>query len=301
MITLIDFNEIPGKPEYMLFKSENEGYIFSKKGNLYSEASIMIYKTINGGKDWQQIYFANDWLFYGYAKLYDNAIFGNIKSSKNVAKNNLFKLNLATQEFKLFDFNIEAIGNVWVKNDSVCLSFYNKPQNYILTTDTSFSAYSVKFFGYTPKTDGVVSDNINTYFVTWKNQLVVETDGEYKEVAITEPACITKIAENKVLIATNEHKNAINLYQYDLARDKLEKLTTFENYSFINYLQSNENVIVGFVGTETYFPVYDLIYSTDKGQTWQILKLKELMITPNCLINNVLYIYSGINLQKITF
>jgi hypothetical protein len=93
------------------------------------------------------------------------------------------------------------------------------------------------------------------------------------------------------------------LYQFDATSDKLEKTQIFENYSIISNLQSNEKVIIGFVGNiKGLFVDYDLIYSTDKGQTWQIQKLKDKnMITPNCLVDNVLYIYSGRKLQKVTF
>jgi hypothetical protein len=236
--------------------------------------------------------------------LYNNAIYGYIKNAEDIAKNNLFKFDLTTQEFKLLDFNIEAIGNIWVKNDSVCIAFYNKKEKHsILTTDTSFLFYSVKSFNHITIENGVINDSTNTYFVTYKNQLIIETDGKYKEVAITNPTCITKLAENKVLVATNERKNAINLYQYDSTNDKLEKMQTFENYSIINHFQSNEKVIVGFVGNiKGMFVEYDLIYSTDKGQTWHIQKLKEKgLVTPNCLVDNILYIYSGRKLQKVVF
>jgi hypothetical protein len=106
-----------------------------------------------------------------------------------------------------------------------------------------------------------------------------------------------------VLIATNEQENTITLYQFETTSDKLEKLQTFENYSIVSHLQSNEKIIVGFIGNiKGMFVDYDLLYSTDKGQTWQIQKLKEKkLIKPNCLKNNILYIYSGRKLQKITF
>ena len=46
---------------------------------------------------------------------------------------------------------------------------------------------------------------------------------------------------------------------------------------------------------------YDLLYSLDKGKTWQIKKLEESnYVRPNCLINNIVYIYSGgARMQKI--
>jgi hypothetical protein len=303
MITIIDCNGIEGKPEYMHFSTENEGYMFNYKGNLYSETTTFVFKTTDGGKNWKQIYSGNGYLFSGSSILCSNAVFGYIKNAEDIAKNNLFKLDFATQEFKLLDFNIEATGNIWWQNDSVCLNFYNQPQHYILATDTNFLSFSVKHFGYTTQKNSVISDSANTYFITYKNQFVIETSGKCREITIQNLSGITKIAENKVLIATKEQENAINLYQFDAINDKLEKLQTFENYTIISHLQSNEKVIVGFVGNiKGLFVEYDLIYSTDRGQSWQIQKLKEKkLVTPNCLVYNILYIYSGRKLQKIIF
>jgi len=309
MITIIDCNGTQGKPEYMLFKTENEGYMFCYKGGLYQNSSIFVYKTTDSGKNWEQIYYQNRCYFALYSTLilFNNAIYGNVYDPEDITNYNLFKLDLATQEFKLInpdDFGVDRVGGIiGTKGNDISVFFNKNKQSGILTTDTDFSSFSLKPFNYTIKDGGIINDSTNIYFITWKNQLVIETNGEYKEVAINNPAAITKIAENKVLIATNEQENAINLYQYDLANDRLEKLHTFENYSIINHLQSNEKVIVGFVGNiKGMFVEYDLIYSTDKGQTWQKQKLKEKnLITPNCLVDNILYIYSGRKLQKIVF
>jgi hypothetical protein len=312
MITIIDCNGIEGKPEYMHFPTENEGYMFSYTGNVYFDAILFIYKTTDGGNNWEQIYSQKGYVFYGDSKLYHNAIFGLIKDAENITKSNLFKLDLATQEFKLINtdaFGIDGVGGIiFAKNDSISSFFSKNKQGGILTTDTDFSSCSLKPFEYKVKwiispNDGFFSDNTHIYFITWKNQLVIETNSRYKEVEINSPECITKIAENKVLIATKEQENAINLYQFDATNDQLEKLQTFENYSIISHLQSNEKVIVGFVGNiKGLFVEYDLVYSTDKGQSWQIQKLKEKkLVSPNCLIDNILYIYSGRKLQKITF
>ncbi|MDR2840351.1 MAG: hypothetical protein LBV75_03655, partial [Paludibacter sp.] len=65
MITIINCNNIEGKPEYMHFKTENEGYMFSYSGGLYRNSDIFVYKTTNGGENWEQIYHQNGYYFYG--------------------------------------------------------------------------------------------------------------------------------------------------------------------------------------------------------------------------------------------
>jgi len=75
-----------------------------------------------------------------------------------------------------------------------------------------------------------------------------------------------------------------------------------KNYSIIKNLQSNDKAIIGFIGNiKGAFTEYDLLYSLDKGKTWQIKKLEEPnYVRPNCLINNIVYIYSGgARMQKI--
>jgi hypothetical protein len=317
MITIVNCNGISGKPEYMLFKTENVGYMFIYKGNMYSssaDVSIFIFKTTDGGENWEQIYSQDGYIFARYSifTLFNNAIFGTVENPEDITKPNLFKLDLTTQEFKLLDndtLGVDGVGGfILIKNDSIVTFFSKDKYRGTLTTDTDFSSFSLKSFNYTVKfvtnaNDGIVSDSTSIYFITWKNQLVIETNNEYKEIAINNPVGITKIAENKVLIATNEQENTIILYQFDVTNNKLGKLQTIENYSIISHLQSNEKVIVGFVGNiKGMFVEYDLIYSTDKGQSWQIQKLKEnKLVSPNCLFDNILYIYLGRKLQKVTF
>ncbi|MDR1652534.1 MAG: hypothetical protein LBS01_02560, partial [Prevotellaceae bacterium] len=73
---------------------------------MYSETNSFIFRTTDGGKNWKQFFSGNGYLFSGYAILYNNAIYGYIKNAEDIAKNNLFKFDLTTQEFKLLDFNI---------------------------------------------------------------------------------------------------------------------------------------------------------------------------------------------------
>ena len=149
MIAVIDFNEIQGKPEYMLFKTENEGYMFCYKGGLYQNSSIFVYKTTNGGKNWEQIYYQNGYYFSHYSTftLFNNVIYGTIDDPENIANYNLFKLDLATQEFKLINpnaFGVDRVGGIIGTNgDNISVFFYKKEQRGILTTSTDFSSFSL--------------------------------------------------------------------------------------------------------------------------------------------------------------
>ena len=86
----------------------------------------------------------------------------------------------------------------------------------------------------------------------------------------------------------------------DMTSSRVIKI--IKNYSIIKNLQSNDKAIIGFIGNiKGAFTEYDLLYSLDKGKTWQIKKLEEPnYVRPNCLINNIVYIYSGgAKMQKI--
>lgn len=291
----------------MHFKTKDEGYLFTQKRDLSLGSNIFVYKTTDGGKNWEQIYHQNGYKLFGPSILYKGAIFGTVTEQEDLRKSNLFKLDLATHAFSLLDINtigVDYVGDYILAMDGNISSFFRKDEQYgFLTTDMNFSSVSLKPFDYVIYDRNIINDNTNIYFITYENQLIIQTDGKYRAVEIKDPVCITKIAEKEVLIATNKHDSIINLYKFDARNFKLEKLHTIENYSIIYYLQANEKVIVGFVGNiKGFFVEYDLIYSTDKGQTWQIQTLEEIKIKPNRLVDNILYIYSGIeSLEKFTF
>ena len=107
-----------------------------------------------------------------------------------------------------------------------------------------------------------------------------------------------------IIIAGNTltDKNEISLISYKPNARQSRVVKKIKNYSIIKNLQSNDKAIIGFIGNiKGAFAEYDLLYSLDKGKTWQIKKLEEPnYVHPNCLINNIVYIYGGgARMQKI--
>lgn len=118
------------------------------------------------------------------------------------------------------------------------------------------------------------------------------------------PKSIVSQENNTIIIAGNTLSDAkeISLISYEPYAHRLRVIKKIKNYSIIENLQSNDKAIIGFIGNiKGAFIEYDLLYSLDKGKTWKIKKLEEPnYIRPSCLINNIVYIYSGgARMQKI--
>lgn len=118
------------------------------------------------------------------------------------------------------------------------------------------------------------------------------------------PKSIVSQENNTIIIAGNtlSDSNEISLISYEPYARRLKVIKKIKNYSIIENLQSNDKATIGFIGNiKGAFIEYDLLYSLDKGKTWQIKKLEEPnYIRPSCLINNIVYIYSGgAKMQKI--
>jgi len=92
--------------------------------------------------------------------------------------------------------------------------------------------------------------------------------------------------------------------KYNIKTHKRRKIKELKDYSIISEFKSNDSVIAGFVGNIVgVFTEYDLLYSLDKGETWEIYHLNDPnYYTPNCLIGNIMYIVSeNRKIQKIRF
>ena len=118
------------------------------------------------------------------------------------------------------------------------------------------------------------------------------------------PKSIVSQEKNTIIIAGNTLSDAkeISLISYEPYAHRSRVIKKINNYSIIENLQSNDKATIGFIGNiKGAFIEYDLLYSLDKGKTWKIKKLEEPnYIRPSCLINNIVYIYSGgARMQKI--
>lgn len=315
------FNSIGmnGEPECIYFVNPKEGYLFTNKNdtdwskvteeqlddpNYFPKSNDIatIYKTIDGGKNWARLYSLNDYHFYKTSFIDKNAIYIKIIDSKEVLKNKLLKVDLKINNVTVLNFNFERMGEIWATNQSIFVDSKNNGKSSIYSTNFNFTKVD------SVKENNVFKDKITLlenkpFVLTWDNNLYDIEKKELTNLKDIIPDCIVKKDAESLIIA-GKKKNSIGLLRFDSRTKNTQVIKEFKGYSIVQGLESNDKVICGFIGNiKGSFTEYDLIYSLDQGKTWQIQELKEKSyIRPNCLVNNILYIYSGgSRFQKIVF
>ncbi|OWP82907.1 hypothetical protein BWK59_13370 [Flavobacterium davisii] len=307
-VEILNFNGMKGKSEYMCFINPKEGYSFNYTTeseeqteeqlgdpNFFPESTDIstIYKTIDGGKNWVNVYSINDFHFYSTAFYNKNAVYIKIISSKDVLKNKLLKFELKTNKVTILNFNFERMGEIWTINQDVYVNSKNNGINNLYSIDNNFTKID------SIKEDNVFRDRItllgNTpYVITWDNEIYNVEKKEAVRLINNDLESIAGIGKSNLLIAC-KNKSSIELVGYNIDTKEKKHLKEFEGYSIVQGLQSNDKVICGFIGNiKGMFTEYDLFYSLDKGKTWQIQELKEKSyIRPSTLIDDILYVFSG--------
>ena len=318
-IEIINFTGMDGESVHISFVTPKIGYSFNNKTytdwtrvtkeqlddpNYFPKSTDVgtIYKTIDGGKNWDSVYSIKDYNFYNTSFYGKNKIYIKIIDSKKILKNKLLKFDLKTNKDNILNFNFERMGEIWAINKNVFIHSKNNGVNYLYTIDDNFSKID------SIKDDKIFKDKItllgNTPFVvTWDNEIYNIHKKQSIRLDDVKIECITKKSESNLLIASKD-KSSIFLVDFNTNNKEMKILKEFEGYNIVRGLQSNDKVICGFIGNiKGHFTEYDLFYSLDKGKTWQIQEIKEKRhIHTNCLIDKELYIFGGANqIQKFLF
>jgi hypothetical protein len=309
---------IIGKPEYLHFLNSKEGYLFTyitrykdqTQKELNDPNSLpktnnlsFIYKTIDGGMSWSKIYSINGYTFYSTALYDDNAIYIKIIDDKDILKNKLLRFDLKTYKSLILEFNFERMGEIWSINEKLFINSKNKNINNIYSINKDFKNMDSLKINRVFKNKVIVLNN-KPFTLTWDNQIYDIKDNQILEIPNANKLLYIAKKDLKNLLVVNKVESSIILYSYNIVTNENEYLKQFDRYSIVQGLQSNNKVICGFIGNiKNSFTEYDLFYSLNQGQTWNIQKLKKNeYIRPSCLIDNILYVYSGENqFQKIIF
>lgn len=308
---------LKGEPCFMYFKTKDEGYIFNNSThsekmtdaelnnpNYFpkSKDEATIYKTIDGGKNWKKIDSILNYKYFDIATVFNNDVYILRSDEREDFKFNITQFNILNYKVKNLN-EINPISSLWNDNEKV---FYTNNWNtinlYSLDNKQRVDSAKIKdyvLFGLSLKSMSyaIFSDKERTYFGD-----INKTNQEIK--LPIKPKNLAKQDKNTILIAGNtmNDDNEISLVSYDVNTKQSRAIKKFKNYSIVENLQSNDKAIIGFIGNiKGAFTEYDLLYSLDKGKTWQIKKLDEPnYVRPSCLINNIVYIYSGgARMQKI--
>ncbi len=318
--TMIKCNGFEGHPEYLYFKTEKEGYSFNNKTysdwdnvteeqmnnpDFYPKSTdeASIYKTIDGGKSWVKI---DSILNYNYAAIathVNNRVYILRSDEREYFKYNITCFEIESGVIKNILNTQPVVSAIWDDEHTVFFTNNRGLINlYSLDKNQKLDSLSIKDYA----TQGLnIKNKSYAVFSAYETSYFGSIDGEHKEIKLSiTPESIVKQDESKILIAGNtlRDENEISLISYEPNTKQSKVIQKFKNYSIIDYLQSNDKAIVGFIGNiKGAFVEYDLLYSLDKGTTWKIKKLEEAnYVRPSSLINNILYIYSGgARMQKI--
>ncbi len=302
---------------YMYFKTENEGYLFGTYTE-YEELSekalenpnnipkstneANIYKTIDGGLNWSKIDSINDYSYSNIATQLNDGIYILKDDVRTNYKSSIACFSLKNEDVKDL-INTKPISAIW-NGDSAVFYTNNRSSIKLYSLDKNQKIDSINIKNYAlqglslkNKPHAIFSSRETSYFGR-------ANEGNKKVELFIIPKSIVKQDENNILIAGNTitDDDEISLLSYDVNTNKSKIIKKFKDYSIIRNLQSNDKAIIGFIGNiKGVFIEYDLLYSLDKGETWKIKKLKESSyVRPSCLINNIVYIYSGgARMQKI--
>jgi hypothetical protein len=316
-------NGLDGKPEYMYFKNEQEGYIFGtlEHWEEMSEKQLRdpyftpettdeanIYKTIDGGHNWVKI---DSILNYNYSTIsiqFSKTIFISRRNSLVHFGNNIVKFDMLSDKITGISKDIKTISSLWGDSLEVKytsnrgkISLYYLDENLKLKDSVFIKNYIIKSLFINEKNYAISSKEGVYYFRS------IDKDKQDTNINIPiKPREITQQEKDKILIAGDMKNDSTStgVVSYDTKTGKEKLLKEFKGYSIIEGLQSNDSVIVGFIGNISgIFVKYDLTYSLDKGETWKIQELEEPnYIRPSCLVDNIMYIYSGgARMQKIIF
>lgn len=297
---------------YMYFKNEKEGYLFgtlthyeemsdkdleSPNFNPKSTDEANVYKTLDGGNSWEKIDGILNYGYFDIATYLNNAVYILRKDVKEDFKFNIMQFNLSNSSINLSE-DMKAISSIWTNDKSVFftnnrgnINLYSLNQNMQLKDSLYIEDYVI---------DGISLKNIfYTIFSNKKRTYFGVIDGERKRILELNivPKDLTVQDNNRIVISGNNkgNDNEIDLVSYNVDASKSEIIKKFKGYSIVQGLQSNDKVIAGFIGNISgAFTKYDLFYSLDRGKTWHIQKLEEARyIRPSCLVDNIMYIYSG--------
>jgi hypothetical protein len=301
------------------FNSTNHGYYFGNLMQLNEDGNsdvnspdlppklkykAVIYKTIDGGKNWEHIISLNNYSFTDhYVK--DNLIFLVISEEINSGRKKVVKFDINNDSLSQCDLLFEHVSCLWA--DEKHFNVYNSTKEinkvYRITHDFQkiSSAKAVKkYYGKVIQIDKSFYSLLNN-----EKELYNITNNKTKKLSVNvEVEDFTKQDDNNLLIIgyIDSKDKEVQIYRYNVLNDELNIVKAVKGYSIVKNFQSNGNYITCFVGNISgLFVKYDLLYSKDKGNTWNILKLSEpYKVSPSCLVDGVLLTDAGFDsMQKI--
>ena len=303
--TIISCKGLDARPVSLHFVSDDVGYALGNIGEMYTQSEAVIYKTIDGGRNWCQILGVENHLFSDLSIIFGDNIYCYINSKDNYSINRIVSFNHKDNNIKISNEIIQAPGDIWAKNGKIFGNVYVNSSYSLFVIDTGLNVCFKKIDNYKEISGGVCCDKNNTYAITHDEQFVIQNDSCVKKIAIRNPQCITKIAEGKVLIAANTAKDTITVYEYSADSNQIKTTHTIPGYNIATgfRMDKNNKTLVGFVGNiKGHFVEYDMVCSPIEKQCLGVTPLIiPYIISPFDITENYIYIFCDRNtIQRYT-
>ena len=281
----------------MYFISKDTGYIclskFEDGNHEEQEYSTYLYETKDGGLNWTKVAFLP-------GQYVDNIVANSeaVFLTTHAMEQKLMTISKYDINKKKIDTicNFNAISSSWIDNNTLYFCEVNDSNRLYAYNDSirilaGLNDYVNRGFTIDGQVFAIFSNRETNYFGD------IKTDFQLPII----PNCLIKKDEQVLLIAgkskTKNKNNSIKLVEFDCKSKQSKIIKNFVGYSVVDDLQTDGNIIVGFIGNMSSSVMeYDLLYSLDRGKNWKIIKLDDrIWVRPNCLSGENLLIYKGFN------
>lgn len=288
----ISHNKLRGKTDYIYFTSVDTGYMITHLGELYLIDSIRctyVYQTVNGGAYWEKVDSILDYEFDKYSHTtHKDVVYGYLDNGTSnddgYSNSYLCLIDLKKHRHRVRNDAIYGPGHVFILNDSIHFPIYKTKERYILRLDDELNNL---FCGNDtlPKSIQNISYNDSSLaIITYDDKMYYLQSGKMSEYQIDLPCDGILLSGDDCYISYwgyKEHDGGV--IRHDCLSDDYEILDFPTGYEVVEILKtSNDSVII----TRTKKDVCgwfsdDIVYSTDKGNTWKKIHLPDPITSPN--------------------
>lgn len=308
---LISAKNIKSSTNMLYFINKDTGYLFGERvisSDSISDVQLSspnfilpstrwtkIYKTIDGAKSWNLVDSTINEVFSQKSPTYFNGKLYYVTTTfinSRLLSRKLVCFDLSTHKKLVFPQLFDAIDGVSVVNGQVY--FWGSKQRIwqLHVTDVNFyntQSYSIDLFekvnneivdiGNEPYS---LSEGNSLYNLKTKEKIMIDAGVSFQHI-------LKKNNSSCTLLGIDKEDN-IRIVNYNIKDRKIDSERILKDYTIINNVRSCENLWVAFIGNiKGLFVSYDMLYSTDSGDNWEIHKLQdqEFCCVSNLTDNNI--------------
>lgn len=281
------------------------------KHNINNRTSYaIIFKSVDGGHSWSQIYKIINCSFYEttyllndklYIKIYDMSITNNDWSSK------ILVFDFKTEKYKVINYKFDKMGCFWIFKNKLNVFCEQHGKLKIISFDTNYDSISSLDLNSTRiKTDACNVSGYN-YVLTGANQLYDVDKNMHFSLSDRNYLQLARASDDELLLFSQDKEDdakKVYIEKFNVKTKTIIPVCVYDGYTIIQEFKANNKMIVGFIGNiEGIFTSYDMIYSMDEGNTWSKYTLDDPnYFRPSCLIDTTMYVQSSFSrIQKLTF